>query len=299
MTHPTQPPTSDEIASYFRNACEAELRALKPGNVHVFAPGHDMDVAHFRAAATAAAPFIADPNLSVGARVKSAVHASMEAAGCNTNLGIILLSAPLAAAASCQGLAGSSLQDRLTACLQSLTSQDADDVFAAIRQANPGGLGAAPKGDVHDPNTKKDLLHAMGLSADLDRIARAYVTNFTDIFAHHLPALRAASKTRASFTPTSPQVVTMLFMQILVDFPDSHVMRKFDAETAGSIQTRARELRPLWHPELGGPDLPEALPALLLLDKDLKAEGLNPGTTADFVVATVFADQLIRRFDAH
>ncbi|MFV0367167.1 MAG: triphosphoribosyl-dephospho-CoA synthase, partial [Hyphomicrobiaceae bacterium] len=89
----------EEISVAFRDACLAELSALKPGNVHVHAAGHDMDVQHFKTAAQAAAPFIANLDLSLGERIEAAVAASMEAAGCNTNLGIILLCAPLAAAA--------------------------------------------------------------------------------------------------------------------------------------------------------------------------------------------------------
>ncbi|MCH9765047.1 MAG: triphosphoribosyl-dephospho-CoA synthase, partial [Alphaproteobacteria bacterium] len=121
-----------EIHDAFIRACNEELQALKPGNVHVFAPGHDMDVAQFEMSATAAAPYIADPELSVGARIKGAVKASMKAAGCNTNLGIVLLCAPLAAAAG-RVQAEANVSERLKATLADLTPQDADDVFAAIR----------------------------------------------------------------------------------------------------------------------------------------------------------------------
>ena len=51
---------------------------------------------NFEEAAAAAAPFIADPSLKIGARIRRAVEASFAAAGCNTNLGILLLCAPLA-----------------------------------------------------------------------------------------------------------------------------------------------------------------------------------------------------------
>ena len=88
------------ISAAFLAACLAELQALKPGNVHIHAPGHGMQVAQFKAAAIAAAPFIADPALSVGQRILHATEKSFAAAQCNTNLGIILLCAPLAKAAA-------------------------------------------------------------------------------------------------------------------------------------------------------------------------------------------------------
>ena len=40
----------DQIAKAYIDACVAELGAPKPGNVHVFAGGHDMEAAHFLAA---------------------------------------------------------------------------------------------------------------------------------------------------------------------------------------------------------------------------------------------------------
>ena len=88
------------IEAAFLAACEGELSALKPGNVHIFDAGHGMEVKHFRAAAKAAAPFIADPNLTVGQRILKATEASFAVTGLNTNLGIILLCAPLAYAAA-------------------------------------------------------------------------------------------------------------------------------------------------------------------------------------------------------
>jgi triphosphoribosyl-dephospho-CoA synthase len=51
--------TPDAVAGAFRDACLAELEALKPGNVHRFSDGHDMTVADFVASADAARPLIA------------------------------------------------------------------------------------------------------------------------------------------------------------------------------------------------------------------------------------------------
>ena len=53
----------DAIAAAYRDACLAELVALKPGNVHVFAAGHDMTMADFEASAQASAPAMGAPAL--------------------------------------------------------------------------------------------------------------------------------------------------------------------------------------------------------------------------------------------
>ena len=87
------------MAAAYIDACLAELDAPKPGNVHRFAPGHRMEVADFVRSAEASAAPIAATGARVGTRVRAAVEATLSAVGQNTNLGIILLCAPLAAAA--------------------------------------------------------------------------------------------------------------------------------------------------------------------------------------------------------
>src|SRR4051794_10997144 len=134
------------IADAYRAACRAELRALKPGNVHVFADGHRMTVRDFEVSAEVSAPSLARPGARVGARVRGAIEATSAAVARNTNLGIVLLCAPVAAAAE----AGRDLRRGLAALPEHLDRQDAADVFAAIRLANPAGLGRAERFDVAD-----------------------------------------------------------------------------------------------------------------------------------------------------
>lgn len=273
------------IEAAFLAACQAELAALKPGNVHVHGAGHGMETAHFEAAAAAAAPALADPGRRVGARIRAAVAASVAATGLNTNLGIVLLAAPLAAAADAEN-GPADLRARLTAVLDALDRSDADQAFQAIVRANPAGLGRADAGDVHAPATVT-LKQAMALAAKRDRIARAYVTAYDDIFAVALPALYAAREAAEN----ESMAVTALHMSLLAAFPDSHIARKHGAAAAEHVQREARNLRALWQPA----PRPETWPDLLALDQSLKARGLNPGTTADFVVTTLFSDMLIRQ----
>ncbi len=273
-----------EVGRLFLTACRAELTALKPGNVHVHAGGHDMEAAQFEAAASAAAPWIAGSRLAVGERILRAVDASLSAAGCNTNLGILLLSAPLAAAAQ-DSLAGT-LRDRIRRVLADLDEADAAAVFEAIRRANPGGLGSAPEQDVCAAPTVS-LRQAMALAAGRDRIARAYVTDFAEVFEFGLPALERA----ALHTSDPALMVTTLHMAYLAQAPDSHIARKHGAGEAEAVREEARRRAPLWDPAAG----PDSFEALLAFDADLKARRLNPGTTADFVVATLFAAAISRQ----
>jgi triphosphoribosyl-dephospho-CoA synthase len=281
-----------DIARAFLAACEAELTALKPGNVHAYAAGHGMTVEDFRRSAVAAAPAIAAAGAPVGQRVRRGVEATRAAVGQNTNLGILLLCAPLAAAAEqaggqAAGQAGGQaggLRARTSEVLRSLTLGDARDAFAAIVQAGPGGLGRADEADVRQPPTVT-LLEAMALAAARDRIAWNYAHGFQDVFRRGLPRLRAL---RRRGWP-QPWAVSGLFMALLAAVPDSHVARRHGSQAAMELRARARpQTRALL--AAGEPSAFER--DLLLFDADLKQRGLNPGTTADLTVACLFADGL-------
>lgn len=273
--------TPAAIAAAFVEACRAEIEAPKPGNVHVFAGGHDMEARHFLDAAAAAAPFIADPALSVGQRIDRAVAASLAVAGTNTNLGIVLLCAPLAAAA--QQVQGD-LKAALAHVLAALTREDAAGAYAAIAAANPGGLGR------HDNDVREipmvTLRQAMAQAAGRDRIALSYVSDYADVWALGIPAyLEAAAAKVAPWWPA-----TAVFLAFLSAFQDSHVERKWGQEAARWIRAEAQALNSALLADRPPPE--ERLTRLLALDRRIKAENLNPGTSADLTVATIFAVKL-------
>jgi triphosphoribosyl-dephospho-CoA synthase len=267
------------VADLYRAACLAELDALKPGNVHGYAPGHRMVTADFVTSADVSAPFLAEPGARVGHRVRGGVEATVAAVGQNTNLGILLLCAPLACAAERLG----PLVEALNAVLATFDASDSSDVFAAIRRANPGGLGRAERHDVGAEGPVPPLRAAMAEAAPRDRIARAYTDGFGDLFAIGLPALREAR--RQGLAP--PWTTTAVHLAYLTDVPDSHIARKHGPGRAEAVRAAARA-------RLAGIDLAAApVEALLAYDRELKEAGLNPGTSADFTVATVFLDALL------
>lgn len=259
------------IADLYRAACLAELDALKVGNVHAYAAGHRMEVVDFARSAEISAEGLARAGAGIGARVLAGVAATRAAVGQNTNLGILLLCAPLAAAAE-RGLT-------LAQALDSLGPEDARDVFAAIRLASPGGLGQAARHDVTDESAPPPpLSDAMAEAAPRDRIARAYVTGFADIRAIGLPALDAA---RAAGLD-APWCASAVHLAYLSAVPDSHILRKHGAAVAEEIRTQAAAL---WERvDLAGKPVAD----LLAFDAALKERGINPGTSADFTVATLF-----------
>jgi triphosphoribosyl-dephospho-CoA synthase len=125
------------LAQAVRWACELDVRTFKPGNVSLASPGHGMRAEDFLVSAEAAASALTEPGLSVGERIFHAIEATRNAVGCNTNLGIVLLCAPMIQAAQAPAATGS-FRDRLGAILNALTPQDADWAYRAIRLAQPG-----------------------------------------------------------------------------------------------------------------------------------------------------------------
>lgn len=270
------------IEQAFVAACEDELAAPKPGNVHLFAPGHGMEAKDFVESAHAAAPFLCAPNARVGKRIFDAIEATWARVGCNTNLGIILLCAPLAHAAL--HAQSADLRANLVATLDALDREDADLAFRAIARASPAGLGAAPQHDVAQ-SAQVDLKEAMAHAADRDRVAFQYASGFEDIFVTGLDAMRRSRARNHDKTMTTLHV----FMSFASAFPDSHILRKYGPETAEEVRLRARDVSS----RLSLADSKESAFAIALeLDRCLKTRGLNPGTSADLTVATLFAEYL-------
>jgi triphosphoribosyl-dephospho-CoA synthase len=271
----------DRVAAAYVQACLAELDAPKPGNVHRFAPGHGMSVAEFVRSAEASAGPIAARGARVGMRIRDAVAATLSAVGQNTNLGIILLCAPLAAAVEIEDVA---LRPALARVLEGLDQVDAVNVFSAIAAANPGGLGRSGRHDVNAPATVT-LREAMAEAADRDRIARQYVTAYEDVFALGLPALAAARQRQLD----SRWSTLAIYLTFLAAVPDTHILRKFDAATAEAVRREAADWRDTFAAARGPEGITEGL---LKWDAALKSRGINPGTSADLAVATLFASSL-------
>ena len=275
----------------FLHACWLDVAVRKPGNVSLFSAGHRMHAKQFVASAQAAAVPLFEPGAPVGQRIEAAMDATWRAVGCNTNLGILLLCAPIAAAAERQGACAtrSALRSAIEAVLASLDREDASAAYRAIAQANPGGLGNAPDQDVYQEPTL-GLREAMALAASRDAIARQYVQAHGDLFDIGLAALSpgvvlsdAAPGKPASDATTA--AVQQVFLGFLRCIPDSHIVRKHGEAVAHTVMTAAQDWK--------GVVEPGKVPAFAAWDESLKAQGINPGTSADLTVATLLLAGLL------
>ena len=274
----------------FLCACSLDVAVRKPGNVSLHSAGHRMEASMFIDSARAAAKPLFRLGASVGERIEAAVEASWAVAHCNTNLGILLLCAPVAVAAERRPEATSpaALRGAISEVLAGLTVADAEHAYRAIVRANPGGLGKAPAEDVHDAPTI-DLRAAMALSAGRDLIARQYRDGYADLFNMALPALgpRFACPTGAGCE--SPDAATtasvqQLYVALVGAFPDSHIVRKHGEAVAHTVMASAQAWRGVADTDVS--------PAFAAWDESLKARGINPGTSADLTVATLMISGL-------
>ncbi|MES9971985.1 MAG: triphosphoribosyl-dephospho-CoA synthase [Candidatus Thiodiazotropha sp.] len=273
-----------QLSSAYRQACLSELDALKPGNVHRFSDGHGMTLEDFITSANVSAGPLTAPGLGLGERIYSAVSATHEAVGCNTNLGILMLCAPLIQAIYHRGPRTATLRENISAVLSQVDATELDWLFRAIRLASPGGLGQSDKHDVSQAPSA-ELLEVMEHAADRDQIARQYATGFVDLFDFALPKLRGFEARWQS----KEWAITGLYLSLLANFPDTHIRRKSGLYKAVAISLHATELLK----ELTQAETPEHNQLRLLqADNEFKREGINPGTTADLTVATLFIAHL-------
>ena len=269
-----------KLQAAVRHACELDVKALKPGNVSIDSPGYGMAAADFLASADAIAEPITKPGLAVGERIYRAVAATQRAVGCNTNLGIVMLLAPIIQATELVTRNDASLELNLINVLQNLTLADADWTYRAIRLAKPGGMGTSAKHDIAESPTVT-LLHAMQEAAERDQIARLYVTGYEWLFQSGVPVWREALRRWAS----EEWATTAVFLNYLAQENDSLISRKFGLEASRRVSDAAKRHCHAMN-QVGDPSQVHA--ELTEWDRELKREGLNPGTTADMTVATVF-----------
>lgn len=253
-------------------ACILEATARKPGNVHRFADFEDASYLDFLLSATAIARPM-DVHVRVGEMVFASVEATRRLVATNTNLGMILLLAPLAVArAGAVPPSGDNLRHNLHHVLQNLTLDDARRVYAAIRLVQPGGLGTTTDQDVCDEPTVT-LLDAMRLAADRDLIARQYANDYADVFDLAAPAIRSA----LSDDPSTERAIIYAFLTVLSQIPDTLIARKLGPDVAAEASRRAR-------------DVLNGTAPIRDFDHWLRSDGhrRNPGATADLITAALF-----------
>lgn len=266
-------------------ACMFEALARKAGNVHPDAAFADCSHVDFLLSALAIGPtFETAGSRGLGQTALAAVEATQKVTRVNTNLGIILLLAPLAQTNLQTGGSATNhvTQMRLGAAqaVNSSTLADAEAVYAAVRLCRPGGLGDAAEQDVKAAPTVT-LREAMRLAAERDLVARQYVNGFADVFDLGLPPLAEAARPGTSLEES----ILTAQLRLLAALGDSLIARKLGSAAANEAKERAHAVL-----AAGWPASPESLERFRALDAWLRGDGhrRNPGAVADLVTAALF-----------
>jgi triphosphoribosyl-dephospho-CoA synthase len=279
-----------DIGAAGQLACLLEAGAPKPGNVSPGAGFGDTSYLDFLASAAAIGRSLGSASRPLGEIILMAVRDTRRWVGVNTNLGIVLLLAPLArAAALCPpnddapiGLV--ELRLSLATVLAESTVDDARAAYEAIRLASPGGLGSVDSQDVaHKPTVT--LTTAMRLAADRDAVANEYATDFRATFDVGAVALRAARRAGLDWN----DAVVETYLTLLAAYPDTHIARRAGHARAGEVTRAAGAVL-----DVGGVRSDAGRTAIAQLHADLSdANNLsNPGTTADITTAAIFVTLL-------
>jgi triphosphoribosyl-dephospho-CoA synthase len=257
-------------------ACQFEALAAKPGNVQRGVDFEDLSLVDFLVCGAVLSPVMERAvQKSLGETILAGMRASRASVQSNANLGIVLLLAPLAKVPR-----DLPLESGVQRVLAELTQADAADVFTAIREAQPGGLGTAAEADVAAP-PMMGLIDAMRLAAERDLIARQYATDFSDLFGCVVPWLTAGVERGESLSRN----IVRVHLQMMSKFPDSLIQRKCGAKIAHESADRAADV--LVAQKRGEADYEQALADF---DFWLRVDGhrRNPGTTADMLAAGLF-----------
>ena len=272
-----------DLATIVYDCFICEINALKPGNVGRHGAGHGMSRTDFIKSAQAVTPILCNHQLGLGKRILLSVEATLATVHCNTNLGMLLLTAPIIRVFE-QIASLSHFQDSIQSTLRSLGREEAQDIFAAIRLANPGGLGKVDKYDVESPGDI-DIYSAMDAAKERDLIALQYVNGYQEIINSGVKCLQVYDNRWNSVE----WAVVACYLMYMASFPDSHIRRKHGSGVAELVQRKTVPIRQ-WFDNYDNPD--DAEDVLMAFDKELKDSGINPGTCADLTVASLLLYRL-------
>jgi triphosphoribosyl-dephospho-CoA synthase len=276
QTMPDETMMELELARQIHAACVWEATARKIGNVHPLASFRNLHFTDFILSAGAIAPILCKTRkLGLANAISESVKATKNSVGTNTNLGIILLFAPVAFASN-----PAELKKEIQKVIAEISIEETKIVYDAIQFASPGGMGKEPKADINDTPTCT-LLEAMQLAQDRDLIAKQYADGYSAIFNDAIPTLGGALEQLGCMEGA----IIFTHLYLMGKYPDSLIFRKCGPNDANESSQRARKVLEKQWPlkESGWAEFKELDRWLRMADNKR-----NPGATADLIAVTLF-----------
>jgi triphosphoribosyl-dephospho-CoA synthase len=226
--------------------------------------------------------------IRLGEIIKEAVLETDKWIGNNTNLGIVLLLAPLCASAGMSRNLNE-LRNNVGRIMEATTSQDAINFYDAINTADAGGMGEQEELDVADSEARDKIIKeninmykVLQMSSKWDLLSYELTNRMPITFGIGFPTFRA---TKMEYGINKATVQT--FLTILSKKQDTLISRKYGDDMAKLVSADADSIL-----QSGGILNPQGELLLREFDKQLLRNKLNPGTTADITAASIMVAYL-------
>lgn len=238
----------------------------KPGNVDRCHDYPDTRMEHFLASTILSRKALEEAETGtgrIGEIIKHAVRDTNTHSGGNTHFGAFILLIPLVYGGDIPG------------AMQAIQKTDVSDAVAFYKAfaMTTVRMNATDELDVNDPHTltvirdrDMTLLDVMTHSAPHDMVAREWVTGF--------PMTRRGADILIQSGP-GREAIVRTFLTLLATEPDTFIIKKHGSLVAREIMLAARDV-------LEGKRTAEDL------DTECITRGINPGSIADIVIASIY-----------
>jgi triphosphoribosyl-dephospho-CoA synthase len=199
----------------------------------------------------------------IGNIILEAVKLTSGHSGGNTHFGAYILLVPLVMGGDIAGA------DRL---VRETTVEDAIQFYRAFGETRVRVL-SGDELDVDDPRAIEELkvrqmtlFDVMLYSAKNDMVAREWINGFqltrrgADLLFSHGPG---------------PESVSMAFLDLLATEPDTFISKKHGKDAAWEVMQKAQDVR-------------QGLRDLVAFDQECINTGMNPGSIADIIIASIY-----------
>ncbi len=294
----------EQIAKIVQIASVLEVSGYpKPGNVHRTRDYDDMVFEDFLISGIVIGDTIRQlsqrtiehkedlSKIQLGKAICDAVKETDKWINNNTNLGIVMMTAPIAAAAAISNNM-EELRENIGCIMDKTTVEDAIYLYDAINIASAGGMGDQDEYDVSSDQAKEELrknnqtmYDVLKISAPWDDLASELTSKMPIIFEFSYPIYR---ELRVNNSLNKSGVLT--FLEILQEVPDTLISRKYGDEVASQVSLKARDLLKYKGQE-------NFVEYLNEFDDYLYENHRNPGTTADLTAATIMVYYISKEFE--
>ena len=283
----------NEIAKIAQIASVLEVSGCpKPGNVHRTRDYDDMVFEDFLISGIVIGDTIREActdvdieNPKLGKYILQAVGETDRWIKNNTNLGIVMMTTPIAVAAAISD-SFDEIRKNIKLLMANTSVDDACDLYDAINIADAGGMGDQDEYDVASDNAKNELRQnnqtmydVLKISAPWDMLAREMTSDMPAVFEIGYPTYHELN-----------EACLLTFLTILSHVPDTLISRKYGDEEALKISLMTRDL-------LKMRDSDDFIDRVAEFDDYLFKNKYNPGTTADLTAASIFVSYLKSHFE--